>query len=186
MKIYLSIFCLALVLVSCKNNSGNNDPDLPAEKKGTMQPDSIKSNTKIDISENSEERTKNNLDSLSSVISGNTYQKNNESNCSCYCLKFETNNRVELCLAEDDLYIEAKYNQAGDVVNFYYVKALNQENNQDIPWEKFDTNTPVAVLNQAENGMLTLDWKGFSIDGELAVDYAIYGKKTLEGTYKKI
>jgi len=30
-----------------------------------------------------------------------------------------------------------------------------------------------------------LDWKGFYIDGELAVDYAIYGKKTLEGTYKK-
>jgi hypothetical protein len=32
---------------------------------------------------------------------------------------------------------------------------------------------------------MVLDWKGFSIDGELAVDYAIFGKKTLEGTYKK-
>ena len=186
MKFYISMLCLALILVSCKNNGQNSDSGTQTEENNTTKFDSTNTSAGVDVQKKAESNTKNNLGSLSSAISGNTYLKNNETNCSCYCLKFETDNRIELCLAEDKFYIEAKYNQAGNVVNFYYVKALNQENNQDIPWEKFDTNTPVAVLNQGENGMLTLDWKGFSIDGKLAVDYAIYGKKTLEGTYKKI
>jgi zinc D-Ala-D-Ala carboxypeptidase len=32
---------------------------------------------------------------------------------------------------------------------------------------------------------MELDWLGFTINGDLAMDYAIFGKKTLEGQYKK-
>ena len=95
------------------------------------------------------------------------------------------NKSTELCLSEDEIYINARYAQAGDGVNMYYVSPSNKKTNEDLPWKEFDTNTPIAVLSAGKNGNMVLDWKGFSIDGELAVDYAIYGKKTLEGTYKK-
>ena len=56
---------------------------------------------------------------------------------------------------------------------------------KDMPWDKFDKNTPIATLTSKPNGEVEMDWLGFSINGDLAIDYAILGKKTLEGTYKK-
>jgi hypothetical protein len=54
-----------------------------------------------------------------------------------------------------------------------------------VPFNTFDTTVPIAVLTQTSNNTLTLDWKGFSVNGDLAVDYAILGKKNLEGKFVK-
>lgn len=105
-------------------------------------------------------------------------------NCSCYCVTVTMGGTSELCLSDKELYINARYSANQNQINIYYAGKAPKNSNNDLPWDKFDTETPIAVLNSTPDG-LKLDWKGFTIDGELAVDYALYGKKTLEGTYKK-
>ena len=93
------------------------------------------------------------------------------------------NQNSELCLKKDEIYIQARFSKDADgKLNVFYVKPSEKNTNDKLPWDKFDTNKPIAVLTPSGKG-LELDWKGFSIGGELAVDYALYGKKTLEGTY---
>ncbi len=84
------------------------------------------------------------------------------------------------------MYIEVKFekNQDGST-NVYYVNPSNKNiEGKDIPWDKFDRNTPIATIENLSANEIKLDWLGFSINGDLAVDYAIYGKKTMEGNYK--
>jgi len=199
MKFHASLLCLFLILVSCKNEESNQDKELNLETEKSInntisEVEPKRSNAEGISSASDENGTKstdgnseNNTEFSEANISGNTYIKIDESdaNCNCYCLELDMNKNTELCLSEDKIYINARYAQAKDGVNMYYVSPSNKNTNEDLPWKEFDTNTPIAVLSTGENGNMVLDWKGFSIDGELAVDYAIYGKKTLEGTYKK-
>lgn len=199
MKFYASLFCLFLILVSCKNEESNQDEELNSRTEksvnnniSVVEPkrsnaEGISSASDENDTESTDGNSENNTEISEANISGNTYIKINESdaNCNCYCLELDMNKSTELCLSEDEIYINARYAQDGDDVNMYYVSPSNKNTNEDLPWKEFDTNTPIAVLSAGENENMVLDWKGFSIDGELAVDYAIYGKKTLEGTYKK-
>jgi len=197
MKFYASLLCLMLVLVSCKDED-NNQEDKPYfeieqnENDNTSEPGSEKSDSEINFNEDEsidspDNTSKNKMESSEAITSGTTYVKidENDANCRCYCVVLDMNNNTELCLSEDKMFINARYAKSGNNVNIYYVNPSAKNTNEDLPWEDFDTNTPIAVLSPDENGNMELDWKGFSIDGELAVDYAIYGKKTLEGTYKK-
>lgn len=199
MKFYASLFCLFLILVSCKNEESNQDEELNSKTEksannniSVVEPkrsnaEGISSASDENDTESTDGNSENNTEISEANISGNTYIKINESdaNCNCYCLELDMSKSTELCLSEDEIYINARYAQDGDDVNMYYVSPSNKNTNEDLPWKEFDTNTPIAVLSAGENENMVLDWKGFSIDGELAVDYAIYGKKTLEGTYKK-
>ncbi len=108
-----------------------------------------------------------------------------DNTCKCYCIDVSLDTSSELCLKEGELYIQANYRQNGNVVNIYYAGRSNRTTSTDIPWDKFATGTPIAVLVSGSDGSLELDWKGFTIDNKLAVEYALYGKKTLEGIYKK-
>jgi hypothetical protein len=199
MKFYASLLCLMLVLASCKDKdkSQENDTNFKTEQhenNSTYETNSEKSESAVMQGENKDEAidsaskdSNNKIESSEVINPGTTFLKidKSDANCSCYCIELDMSNNTELCLLEDEMYIKARYSKSGNDVNMYYLSPSNKNTNKDLPWEDFDTNTPIAVLSPGENGNMELDWKGFSIDGELAVDYAIYGKKTLEGTYKK-
>lgn len=186
-----------LVLVSCKDEDKNqeDEPNFEIEQKendNTSEPGTEKSDSEINYNEDEsidspDNTSKNKMESSGAITRGTTYVKidENDANCRCYCVVLDMSNNTELCLSEDKIFINARYAKSGNDVNIYYVNPSAKNTNEELPWEDFDTNTPIAVISPGENGNMELDWKGFSIDGELAVDYAIYGKKTLEGTYKK-
>ncbi|MBZ9728877.1 hypothetical protein LB467_04195 [Salegentibacter sp. JZCK2] len=200
MRFYASLLCLLLVLASCKDKDRSEENETSfeteqSENNRTSESNSEKSDSDITYSENEEDESVGSSDKDSNkkqehseaITSGSIYVKMDESdaNCSCYCIEFDMSNNTELCLLEDKMYINARYSKSGNNVNIYYVSPSNKNTKKDLSWQDFDTNTPIAVLNPGENDQMELDWKGFYIDGELAIDYAIYGKKTLEGTYKK-
>lgn len=121
-------------------------------------------------------------------VEGNRYLKTDQqqdTQCNCYCLELDLLGTTELCLVEDEIYINSRFVKSANEVQVFYAGPSERNTNEDLPWDEFDENEPVAVITKGSNGNLELDWKGFTIDGELAVDYAIYGKKTLEGTYAK-
>lgn len=117
------------------------------------------------------------------------YIKNDHSedrDCSCYCVNIDFSGSSELCLSENKLYISAHFQKNGNKIDVYYDGKASKTDNKEIPWDKFDQSVSIAEIVPSQNGGFELDWKGFTIDGEIAVDYALYGKKTLEGTYKKL
>lgn len=107
--------------------------------------------------------------------------------CNCNCIDIAYNRATEWCIDKDKVYMSARCKKTGDNTADVYFVASGREISPDrkIPWEEFDTNTPVATLTFQPDGSAELDWLGFSKNGEVITDYALYGKKTLEGTYKK-
>jgi len=107
--------------------------------------------------------------------------------CNCYCAEISFSTPTELCVAPNDIYISVRFSKEGsEKANVYFVEMLRSANKEnEIPWGDLDKNTPIATASLQPDGSVKLDWLGFAIDGELAVDYAIYGKKSLEGIYKR-
>ena len=184
-----------LCLISCKDNKQNTDEELDEYQTETI--DSWEETGNSDGSQDSDQNAevpdsdRSNSESGEKTTSDNnisgTYIKSDHPedwNCSCFCLDVKMSGTSELCLSQDKLYINGRFEQRGNNINIYYSGKSSKTTNSDIPWDKFEKNTPIAVLSPSANGF-DLDWKGFSIDGEIAVDYALYGKKTLEGTYKR-
>ncbi|WP_081209023.1 hypothetical protein [Salegentibacter sediminis] len=204
MRNYLILFSLALVLVSCKNEKENQDTDdirmTEQENEGYSNPnqdmpDSPRETSRNTNEEDWERENMESPDDLSDAnseeestgsVSNSKYVKVDESdvNCECYCVDIISSGQSELCLKENEIYINARFSQSGNTTLVYFSAPSAKNTNDELPWEDFDTNTPIAEITPTADGM-DLDWKGFSINGELAVDYAIYGKKTLEGSYKK-
>lgn len=139
---------------------------------------------------NPETQTDNsNPESHASSLSGNFMKIGEEmdNSCTCYCVNINYTGNSELCLSPSKMYINIrmakKSNQNTDI--FFVSPSSKNTEGKDIPWSKFDKNVPIATITSKENGEIDLDWLGFSINGDLAIDYAILGKKTLEGNYKK-
>ncbi|WP_324720594.1 hypothetical protein [Salinimicrobium sp. HB62] len=107
--------------------------------------------------------------------------------CNCNCIEIAYDRATEWCIDKDKLYMSARCKKTGENTADVYFVSSSREISPDrpLPWEEFDTNTPVATLTFQPDGSATLDWLGFSSNGEVLTDYALYGKKTLEGTYKK-
>ena len=107
--------------------------------------------------------------------------------CNCYCLDIDYNSTSELCLIPGEMYIETRMKRSNDnTVNLFLVgPSAKNTTGENIPWDTFDTNIPIASVTSIANGDLQMNWLGFTSNGDLAMDYAIYGKKTLEGIYKK-
>lgn len=107
--------------------------------------------------------------------------------CTCDCIEINFDTPTEWCIDRDKLYITAQTRKTGEnSAEVYLVSASREiEPDKSLPWHDFDTNTPIATITFQADGSAELDWLGFSTDGEVATDYALYGKKTLEGTYKK-
>ncbi|WP_372918211.1 hypothetical protein [Salegentibacter sp.] len=196
MKNFLLIFSFVFLLVSCKNQEENNEVEdirLTEQEMDSYENPNSRSQSSVSNEdeerepiENSDNAETGDYETETTRISNDRYVKVGESDpdCSCYCIDVVTSGQSELCLKDDEMYINARFSQSGNTTLVYYIEPSAKNTNEDIPWEDFDTNTPIAEITPTAEGM-ELDWKGFSIDGELAVDYAIYGKKTLEGAYKK-
>lgn len=107
--------------------------------------------------------------------------------CNCNCIEISYDNATEWCIGKDKIYISARCRKTGENTADVYFVAPSREDSPDkpLPWNDFDTNSPVATLTFQPDGSADLDWLGFSKNGEVITEYALLGKKTLEGTYKK-
>ena len=201
MRTTIILLCLFLSITSCNDSKKENDPDADPNQNvyqnvNQNSDQNIDTNSQENASESKEDSQLNESDpeneeeSKTDNSTGNftgTYINTDhleDNSCQCFCLEV-TSSTSELCLKEGDLFINARFQQNGENIVIYYDGKSSRTTNNDIPWDKFETGTPIAVLSPQANGAMKLDWKGFSIDGKIAVDYALYGKKTLEGTYKK-
>ncbi|MDT0295391.1 hypothetical protein ACFQ3R_02705 [Mesonia ostreae] len=106
--------------------------------------------------------------------------------CSCNCLDIDFNSTRTLCVDEkSEIDIQVNYVLKDKLVQVLFLSGNgNIDDNNPIPWSEFDKNSVVAEISRTNN-QLQLDWKGFTIDKKLATDYAILGKKNLEGIYKR-
>lgn len=124
----------------------------------------------------------------STIIAG-TYIKVGEekdSGCNCYCLDINFNSGSELCLVQNEQYINTRFQKNSDnTINVFFVGPSSRNKQSEIPFQDFDKDTPIATISPLSNGELELNWLGFKSNGDLLTDYAIYGKKTLEGNYKR-
>lgn len=195
MRTLIILLCFSVSLISCNNSSKEKD-DLSAENDSIEYKNDLgssaqdqpinaeegtpeeKEKTEVDRTENA-----NSVTTISGTYLNTAHQE--DTSCKCYCLEVATGGSSELCLKENDMYINARFQQDGNNINIFYNGRSAKTTAEKIPWEKFETGMPIAVLSPEPNGDLKLDWKGFRIDGEIAIDYALLGKKTLEGTYKK-
>ncbi len=196
MRTLIILICFGAFLISCNdsrkekdNLSGKQDTIEAKENLGTSAQDQPIHQDGRDQSKNKQlsqgdEKKNNELSAITSGTYLNTEHKEDTS-CKCYCIEISTNGTSELCLKENEIYINARFEESGQNINIFYADKSSKTTAEEIPWDKFETGTPIAVLSPEPNGNLKLDWKGFIIDGKIAVDYALYGKKTLEGTYKK-
>ena len=107
--------------------------------------------------------------------------------CSCDCIEVSYDYATEWCIDKDKMYMTARCEKTGDnTAEVYFVSAGKQNSKEKtLPWNEFDTTTPVATLTFQSDGSAELDWLGFSSNGEVITEYALFGKKTLEGIYKK-
>ena len=196
MRTTIILFCLFLSLTSCNDSKKENDPDAYPDQNINQNADQNLDNNSqnaeesnedpqsdnSDLENKSESKTNSDAENITGTYINTDHLEDNS--CQCFCLEVTTSTS-ELCLKEGDLFVNARFQQKGDQVEIYFDGKSSRTSNDEIPWDKFETGTPIAVLSPEANGTMKLDWKGFSIDGKIAVDYALYGKKTLEGTYKK-
>jgi len=181
-KIILTTLCCLFILGSCKNQeSGDHNSETRSES--LTESGNNKDGSKT------ESKSKTNSKDSAGTIEGQYIKVGEEAdlNCECYCLDLNFNSNSELCLSPDKIYINVKFEKTNNnLINVYLTDPsdINSEG-EKIPWAKFDRNIPIATIALQPNGELDLDWLGFSINGDLAMDYAIFGKKTLEGKFKK-
>ena len=107
--------------------------------------------------------------------------------CNCNCIEVNFDAPTEWCIVKDKMYITARSQKSGENSADLYFVNVSRENNVEraLPWTDFDTTTPIANIQFQPDGTAEVDWTGFTINGEVATEYAIFGKKTLEGTYKR-
>lgn len=201
------ILSLGLVLLtSCKDNEpreeqnnfnteenefSNIDNEIPEEKAEERDDvdEKITSNENSDISGVNKSAPGNTSNqNTRTSLSGQYIKKGEEtdSNCGCYCLNLSSNT-AELCLVNGKMYVNTRLQKnSNNTIDIFLVEpsARNTEG-MEMPWEDFDRSSAIATIKPTSNGNMELDWLGFKINGDLAVDYAIFGKKTLEGVYKK-
>lgn len=192
MRNIVLICCLFLSLASCQDEKNNSENSTSEEIENFTEADSSDDATGTSTKNSSQTATK--KDSIATaekssedLLAGKYIHTDylDDINCSCHCLEVKNSGTAELCLKENDLYINGRFQKQGEHINIYFSGKSGKTSNTDIPWDKFEKGTPIAVLTPAGNNTFNLDWKGFTIDGDIAVDYALLGKKTLEGTYKK-
>lgn len=203
----LAITCL-LLIISCKDKEpeggydpvSNTDTEYSLSEEGIEEVDVDKEkinnvnesepeNTSPADPDNNKREGSSTPGSGSAEISGQYIKVGEEadSNCGCYCIDLTASSNPELCLVPDEMYISTRLEKNNDkTINVFLVGPSGKNTKgSEIPWDKFDKNVPIATVSPSSNGEVDIDWLGFTIDGDLAMDYAIYGKKTLEGKFKK-
>ncbi|QED36276.1 hypothetical protein FK178_00360 [Antarcticibacterium arcticum] len=202
------VFALLFVVASsCKNsNSGDDvkesddvitiegdtrDPNNPEFEGSGVTKDRNIYNEDIDSTNNEDPGSGNNTSNPDRSVSNTTgkYIKTGEesdTNCHCYCVDLNTSGTQELCLVPGEMYISARLQKNSDnsIDVFLVEPSARNTQGKDMPWKDFDRNSAIAKITPQSKGSIDLDWLGFKINGDLAMDYALFGKKTLEGEYK--
>ena len=192
-----SLILILLILAGCgdeKNTASTPGAISTGEENASIEKpvetdDSADSELDIDPESQTKEPPGDEKD-IATVFSGR-YRKivddKPAANCNCQCIDISFEEETQWCIIEDKVYISARCEKTGENTADIYLTKVSRDDNVErpLPWDKFDTTTPIASVVFQPDGSAELDWLGFSIDGKIARDYAIYGKKTLEGTYKK-
>jgi hypothetical protein len=186
--ILIAIGCF-FILSSCKNEESGDNNSETGSKLEKSQSESLTESGNIKEGTNTKSTSKTDAEDSERAIEGQYIKIGEEAdlNCGCYCLDLNFTSNSELCLSPDKIYINVKFEKTNNnLINIYLTDPsdINSEGD-NIPWAKFDRNIPIATIAPQSNGELDLNWLGFSINGDLAMDYAILGKKTLEGKFKK-
>jgi len=204
---------IALIFTSCKDSSTSendsniesvSDDKLNSEMDSEKNKNSNTSSNTADVASDTEVSDSNINSETSNTISSEDKTKpavtnsnlsgayikmgeETDNSCACYCVNINYNGNSEMCLTPSKIFINTRMVKLNNkTTNIFLVNpSSNNTEGKDIPWSKFDKNAPIATITSKENGEIELDWLGFSINGDLAIDYAILGKKTLEGNYKK-
>ncbi|MHA6281359.1 hypothetical protein ACXYMT_14380 [Salinimicrobium sp. CAU 1759] len=186
------LFIILVVIYSC--NDGKSNTSNTSEK---IDPDTISADTlppgNIQEERDAMQTEKEELRTAPDPIAVNhgRYRKmikdKAADDCNCNCIEIAYDRATEWCITKDKVYMNARCQKTGDNTADVYFVGSGRELSPDrsLPWKEFDTNTPVATLTFQPDGSAKLDWLGFSKNGEVITDYALYGKKTLEGIYKK-
>lgn len=186
------LFIILVVIYSC--NDGKTNTSNTSEK---IDPDTISADTlppgNIQEERDAMQTEKEELRTAPDPIAVNhgRYRKmikdKAADDCNCNCIEIAYGRATEWCITKDKVYMNARCQKTGDNTADVYFVGSGRELSPDrsLPWKEFDTNTPVATLTFQPDGSAKLDWLGFSKNGEVITDYALYGKKTLEGIYKK-
>lgn len=197
MKLFLTALTMILIVSSCKNNTEKDvlDQEISQEEisESKNQPNSerqtnanSKENDSSGLNSPKESDSENNS---AAILAGNYFKAGleNDPNCSCYCLDVQFNSTSQLCLTPKKMYINVRYEKVNEKLAHIYLIAPSDRNTEgdEIPWSKFSRNIPVATITSRNNEEIDFDWLGFTINGDLAKDYALFGKKTLEGNYIK-
>ena len=192
--ILITIGCF-FILSSCKNQDSDKNQD--SSDKNSESVTDIEKSASESLTESgnnkdhsrTESTSKTNSKESTGTIEGLYIRigKEADRNCECYCLDLNFTSNSELCLSPDNIYINVKFERINNnLINVFLIGPSDINSEEDkIPWDKFDRNIRIATITTLPNGELDLDWLGFSINGDLAMDYAILGKKTLEGKFKR-
>lgn len=189
---FLPALLALLMIFSCKDNR-ETAPESDAEIDNQFPPTPMEISRKDSL--NDPTTTPAGRDNRTPTFTGTTtlegrYIKTgreSELNCNCYCIEINFESTTELCLVKDEMYITTRMERGDNnsIEVFYEEPSSKNTGGKDIPWQDFNRNIPIARITTLENNELEVDWLGFSINGDLASDYAIYGKDSLEGTYRK-
>jgi len=188
----LLILIGALVIFSCKNNTQSTEDTSVDIKTGTAIKDTREEAEAIenDAIENEDNRTNTSDDKnleISGELPNGTYinTENEDADTGCNMLMLNYSAPTSLCIDKEGITISVNYKKNGQNTEVFFNGLVENKSDKKIPFNTFDKNVPIAVITQKTNNSLTLDWKGFSVNGDLAIDYAILGKKNLEGDFKK-
>lgn len=201
--IYTIVFCLLLFL-SCKDtetrneqNNSNTEENEFSTVDSNISEERIDEEDAEDNSETARNTPNTQVEDKKPSDTGNQTRtaltgqfikigEESDSNCNCYCLDLSSST-AKLCLVNGKMYVNTRLQKnSNNIIDVFLVEpAGGNIDGKDMPWKDFDRNSPIATIKSKSNGNLEFDWLGFKINGDLAVDYAIFGKKTLEGDYKK-
>lgn len=192
-KSFLLLLFIISSFTSCRDNETTTTDDNPIESETKFPPTPMEISRNDTVTAGNETRqphqssgsaTQN--QDLKSLTGKYIKQGRESETCECYCLDLTMDEVTELCLVENEMYINTRMEKNQDnTFNFYYIEPSRRNQNTQLPWQDFDRNEPIARLVHNSNDELEMDWLGFTINGDLAMDYAIFGKKSLEGTYKR-
>ncbi len=205
-RAFFTLVVCFIFVISCRDTETGDDRDTLSKEENEFSPidrnihregvdeEEFEDNAGIlrEKTENSQSHEPNQMDTGNPIThTGLTGQfikmgQESDSNCGCYCLDLSSNT-AELCLVQGKMYVNTRLqrNSSNTIDIFLIEPAARNTEGKEIPWKDFDRNSAIATIKPKSNGELELDWLGFKINGDLAVDYAIFGKKTLEGDYKK-
>lgn len=189
MKKLLFIGLIMITALACQENkkSSTSESDAENEISTSESNDVVQSEEEQRRERANREESEANTNKTIADWNGQFIKVDAENNvCECNCIELNFQGPTKLCIDQNaGIDIQVKFSKDNDVVNIHYLNGSgNIEEKNPIPWSDFDKNNIIATITR-NGSQLNLDWKGFTIDQKLATDYAILGKKNLEGTYKR-